>query len=373
MERMTKKVLHIIGGFSVGGAEMMLYKILSKAKEDKDKEYRVFSLTNLEPIGLEIQKMGLNVTNYELKKKPLKGLFLLMRDFVVYKPDTVSAWMYHSNILSVFLKIFTFSKAKIIWNIRHTPSKIKEEKISIRILIFLGKLLQFFVNKIIYNSTVSKNLHEDLGYDQKKSVFIPNGFDVQYLCSDPLIREAERKKLGVENDFVVGHLARYHPMKNHKVFIQAAVQLLDKSNDYVFVLAGKNITDSNQDLISLIPKDRREQFHFLGEITETKSFYNSLDLFCVTSSWGEGFPNVIGEALSCETLSITTRVGDSAYAVGNQKFCIKIDDVDSLANKIEELKIFTNEKRGQYKKEARDYIVSNFSLGSIAKQYAGYY
>src|SRR5438552_4928486 len=54
------RILHIINDLSIGGAEMMLYKLLSRT-DRKRFEPAVISLSGLDKLGEPIQKFGISV------------------------------------------------------------------------------------------------------------------------------------------------------------------------------------------------------------------------------------------------------------------------------------------------------------------------
>ena len=64
---------------------------------------------------------------------------------------------------------------------------------------------------------------------------------------------------------------------------------------------------------------------------------NGIDIHVLSSSYGEGFPNVVAEAMSCGTPCIVTDVGDSAFVVGKNGWIVPPRNVIKLTEAIEEL------------------------------------
>ena len=215
-----------------------------------------------------------------------------------------------------------------MWNIRHTPVDLKREKILTRIIIYLKIFISNKMDAIIYNSERSKVFHEGIGYNKDKSLVIPNGFNISKFNISKKIKVIERKKLNIdENEIVFGHVARFHPMKNHKMFIESASIISKHINNTKFLMVGTNINNENVFLSKLIKKYNLEKkIILLDEMLDLNCFYPLLDVFCLTSSWGESFPNVIGEAMLCGIPCVTTNIGDACSIIGKNGRCVTSGD-----------------------------------------------
>ena len=82
------RVLHVITGLNVGGAETMLYKIIRDLSE-KNVESTVISLTDIGKIGTKLEAMGISVIALDMKRgmPGPKGLVRLIRHIKKYKPE----------------------------------------------------------------------------------------------------------------------------------------------------------------------------------------------------------------------------------------------------------------------------------------------
>ena len=61
----------------------------------------------------------------------------------------------------------------------------------------------------------------------------------------------------------------------------------------------------------------KDELIFLGSQSDVKPILSSLDLHVLSSSHGEGFPNVLAEAMLCGVPCIATNVGDSSKIIGD--------------------------------------------------------
>ena len=145
MNKTEKKIiLHIITGLETGGAEKMLLKIL-KGHEFDDFEVYVVSLSDKSGKQVEFyRKTKASLFFFDLHcnifKKCIK-FFRLYRFLKKLSPTITIAWMYHSILISVIFSSILLRHKKVIWNIRHTPYNLMNEKFLTRNIIKLLRTL----------------------------------------------------------------------------------------------------------------------------------------------------------------------------------------------------------------------------------------
>lgn len=366
-----KKIVHIITGLSTGGAEMMLYKLLSVT----DRNFfnpTVISLTDCGPIGSRIKALGVPVYSMEISKNLLLPIRLCRFIKLVskLKPNLIQGWMYHANLAALFASWFITRKVPFIWNIRHTPYKLKDEKRLTAFLIHLSAILSSRPTMILYNSHISACRHKLLGFSDKHQLVIPNGFDCNYFKPSKDARLKLRNFLGLNHKtFLIGLIARYHPMKDHMTFIQAARRLVTQYPDVHFILAGRGVDEVNSVLIKMIQEvNLMRNIHLLGECSNMPEITAALDI-STNTSWSESFPNVVGESMACSVPCVVTDIGDSALIVGDTGIVIPIKNIDELVKAWVKLKKMGSIGRKQLGQKARERIVNNFSLSKIINSY----
>lgn len=369
---MPKRILHIITGLGTGGAERMLVKLL-EATDRRLFESTVVSLTDRGTQSKAIEGLGVPIYALGMKSKHsfLYETFQLLRKFYEWQPDLVHGWMYHGALLSTLLP----TKLPILVGIRHSLHDESCEKTSTRTVIRYLRFLSSRSSAIVYCSAVSKKQHEKIGFASKHGIIIPNGFDTLYFRPEPLNRKHTRSKLRLKpDDFVIGHIARYHPMKDHSNFLEAAARMVQNHPEVRFLLAGPDVTEENKILLGLREKLGLQNYiQFLGEQEDVPGLLNALDVFSTSSAWGEAFPNVIGEAMACGVPCVATDIGDSAFIIGSTGFVVPPKNPEALATAWTKVLKMAPEERIAIEKKARDRIVDHFSLDRVAAQYARLY
>ncbi len=372
-----KKVLllYVITGLSTGGAEMMLYKLLSRINQSRFTPV-VVSLMDRGTFGDRIEALGIPVHTIGMKRGiPTPATIVrLIRTVRQLNPDLIQGWMYHGNFAAQLARTLTLKSVPVLWNIRHSLYSLSYEKSGTAAVIRMGAPLSSFPVKILYNSKISASQHEKLGYQATKTMVIPNGFDPELFTPSVESRISLRTELGLANDaFLIGLVARYHPMKDHANFLHAAALLLKDYPDVQFVLAGNGVDKENPTLCKLINElGIAERIHLLGERQDIPRLTAALDI-ASSSSYTEAFPNVIGETMSCGVPCAVTDVGDSALIVGNTGRVVPPRDSEALANAWKELIELGPEGRKALGKAARARIIESFSLNSVVARYESLY
>ena len=369
------KILHIINDLSVGGTEIMLYKLLSRTNRSLF-EPSVLSLNGLGPLGERIMELGIPVESLGLKASLLSSpsLLRLARSARRISPRLIQGWMYHGNLAAQFAGALSHRPLSIIWNIRQSFYSLSDEKPATAKAIRLGARLANRPALILNNSQKSVAQHAALGYPANKTVVIPNGFDTEAFMPSNHARTSVRAELGVpENAVLIGRIGRYHHTKDYPNFLQAAALVLRDYPDPQFVVAGKGVDWNNDELrrqvqdLGLI-----ERIHLLGERLDMPRLTAALDI-AVSSSHAEGFPNVIGEAMACAVPCVVTDVGDSAWLVDDTGKVVPAQEPHLLAAACSGLIKMGREGRKQLGSAARTRVTTHYSISSVVRLYESLY
>lgn len=373
-----KKILHLVTGLNTGGAEMMLYKLLSNM-DKAEYENIVVSMLDKGTLGDDIEKIGVKVYTLNMKRgiPSIRSVIQLCRIIKRERPHIVQTWLYHADLLGLLAAKICRVKS-LIWNIRCSNMDLCRYSMLTKIVL---KLLVLFSGKpdaVIVNSTAGRMIHQKAGYKPKEWVEIYNGFEIEnFKPIDQQSREIFRNALEVQEDtLLIGMVARYDPMKGHLIFIEAANDLVNhlKVQNLKFLLVGRNVTWKNQEIVDCLDKYKlRDHFLLLGERRDTPSILANLHLYVSASLFGEGFPNVVGEAMCCGTPCVVTDVGDSARVVDQYGRVVRPNDAEGLAYAIKELVEMDYAKRCELGFNARRHIVQNYDIKKIAKDYESLY
>jgi glycosyltransferase involved in cell wall biosynthesis len=338
--RRPVSLLCLTTGLEYGGAEMMLYKFLSRMDKTRFTA-QVISMIELGPFSRKIQELGVPLRSLGMNKgvpDPI-GLIRLIRWLREVRPDVIQTWMYHADLIGG-LAAKLAGGIPVAWNIRHTDLRAgSSRRLTIYTMRMCAQLSNWLPTKIVCCSEASRKVHSALGYAAQKMVVIPNGLDLTLFRPDSAARESVRKELNVsDHALIIGIVGRFDPQKDHRNFIQAAALLSCDGMDVHFLFCGDDMTWNNPELASWFRgTDIRERCHLLGRRDDIPRLTAALDIACVSSSFGEGFPNVIGEAMSCEIPCVVTDVGDSALIVGKTGRVVPPRDAKALAASLREL------------------------------------
>lgn len=370
------RVLHVIIGLRVGGAEMMLLKLL-RQMDCAEFEPMVAAFIDGGPCAASLQEIGVPVRHLGMNHvwqapMALMRLHQVAREFA---PDVVQGWMYHGNIAATIVAGQLTKQPDLYWNIRHSLSDPTKEKFLTRRLIELGARWSGRPRKVVHNAAISIEQHGAVGFRRDNALMIPNGFELEKFYPSPEARVQMRRELGLSQDSVlVGNLGRYHPMKAQGDFIMAAAKLAETHPTAHFLLGGRDVTTNNARLQEFVAASGvAEKFHLLGPQENPARFLAALDLYCLSSSYGEGFPNVLGEAMSCGVPCVTTEVGEAKEIVGSLGVVAPVSDPAALAAAMELLLARIRDEGEQLGDLCRASIGERYDLNTIADLYAAMY
>ena len=141
--------------------------------------------------------------------------------------------------------------------------------------------------------------------------------------------------------------------------------------NFFCILVGSNIHNNNIRLVSEIKRLKLSKYiKLLGQNDNILQVMNGIDIYVQSSSYGEGFPNVVAESMACGTPCIVTDVGDASFIVGKTGWVVPPNSPNKLAQAIEKALCEIGTKKWNKRcNKARLRMRDNFDISKMLKSY----
>lgn len=362
-------ILHIISGGEAGGSKTHL---LTLAQNIKFSGFRCIIACFMEgELYNEALNMGIDVRL--IKQKGRFDLTVVKKLKTICLEEDIEIVNCHggrANFIGLFLK--ARYEAKYVSTI-HSDYKDDYRGNKFKTLIFsnINRLaLKSFNNYI----TVSQNFKDMLikrGYKADKIHVVYNGINF-----NKDMEEFNREDIIFSNGLMgvshfVSMIARFHPVKGHKVFLDACKIVLEKYQDVMFILVGDGeIREELKEYAESL--GIRNKVYFAGFRKPDEFFY--ISDFTVLASYTESFPLVFLESAFYEKTIISTQVGGINKLIenGENGFVVNVGDSEALADKIYEL-LNDPDKSVNFGRRLYEKARNNFSIEKMVENYIQIY
>ncbi len=370
-------VLHVITGVNVGGAERMLFKLVDNEQASSTPlRQDIVSLLPPGCVGREMQAAGARLHTLDMQAGiPSPSALLRLRRLIdSLNPDIVVGWMHHA-FLAATLAGLGRDGPPVVWNVRHSLHDIKQEKPLTRVVLNLCAKLSGAPAAIVFNAAAARTQYDEFGFHNPHMKVIENGFDADRFQPKPNARTKLEEAFGLSSDaFVVASVARCHPMKDPKTLIEAVGKVARNNPNTRLLLIGDGYenppADIQEAINAALPRDAAI---LSGHRSDLSDWMGGVDVFALSSAWGEGFPNVLGEALACGTPCVATDVGDSAAIIGAAGRIAQPGDPDAFANAISEIAAMSPAERRTLGRIGRDRVLQEYAIDRVVERYSELY
>lgn len=358
-------VVHAITELGYGGAQEMLVRLCTQDVSQQSVRQVVVSLMDEGIHTTALEEAGITVYCLGMRRgipSPL-ALYRLIAILRAEKADILVTWLYAADLLGT-IAATAAGVRRLVWNIRCSGMDFEFYSRMTRWTVAALSRLSSIPVAIATNSVAGRKSHELLGYSPRRWYYLPNGIDLQQWHADYGQRAEVRDELGIPREAtLVGLFARVDPMKDHATFFLAAELLIRARPDIRFVVVGKGVEALK------VPGTIKPNVHLVKQRRDVARLLRGLDVLVLSSAFGEGFPNIVCEAMASTVPCVVTDVGDSADLVGDTGRVVPPRDPVALAAAVDDLLSLPPGALAELGRRARERVCENWSIERAADRY----
>lgn len=323
------KILHIINNLATGGAEKLILETIPLLKK-KGIEVDLLVLDGNQYPYMK-QLVALNCCKiYSLGNGSLFNPILIFKIIPYLKKyDLVHVHLFPAQYWTVFAKIISFSKVKLIFTEHNTTNNRMQNAFFSK----LDKIIYRFYEKVIcITPEVKEVLVNHTNLNLERFIVIENGVNLNSIFQVGEIEKSSISNKILNSDRLLIQVAGFRVQKDQKTVIRA-MQYLD-SNVKLLLVGDGALRNESEKLVNEL--GLQERIFFLGVRTDVPSLLKTADISVVSSHW-EGFGLAAVEGMAVTKPVIATNVPGLSNVVKGAGILFEKGNDKELANIVKEL------------------------------------
>ena len=360
------KVVFILRSLGVGGAESQL-RLLAGHLQRRGERVSIVTLYPVDDVCEDLDECGVEVIS--LGKRSRWDLFLpflrLLQQVRRISPDIIHGYLPSGNLLALIAARAFLRSRPVVFGVRSGKVDLRQFDGLTRVSYASERYLARHASAVIANSEEGASRYTST---PGRAVVIPNGINVDKYKIDVHSRDDLRAEWGLTSGVMaIGMVARVDPTKDHLSFLKAAKVMLGQGIDARFLCIGGGDM-RRQDALNAQANALGLQRHIMwcGERSDIERCYNALDIV-VLASHGEGFPNVVAEAMACGTPVVATDVGSVAGILGDTGVLVRPNQPAEIAEGCQNLIRQIEDNGPRLRRRCRSRIVEMFSVEALVE------
>lgn len=358
MEEEMNKILvictNVFGYNGIAGVILNYYKAIDKKKMHID-----MLLIN-EPSD-DVKKLlkdnGSELYVVKRNSNPMRYMHKIEKIMRENKYDLVHI---HGNSATMAIELMAAKRAGILVRIPHSHNTTSDH-------MRLHKILKPMFNKNYSYGFACGNEAGKWLYGERDFVVINNGIDTDKFQYNEDFRDEIRRKYGVIDKFVVGHMGVFNHQKNHEILIEIFRRLHRKNINSVLMLVGDG---ENVEYIKELVKEEKleNDVIFVGTTDEAYKYMMAFDVLALPSRF-EGLPLVLVEA-QCSGLPcvVSTNVSIEANITGLVEYVDYDKEIDKFVERLNIVSVKERDRASIADETIKTIKLKGYSITDNAKR-----
>lgn len=357
------RVLHVFGSLDMGGSEsrtMDIYRTIDRKKVQFD-----FAIHTSEEVFFsnEIESLGGKI--FRFPRFNGKNYFSYKKAWVNFLKENPKYKIIHGHQTSTgFIYLKVAKKNNIPLRIAHSRNSNKDNLIK----KYTCKISRYYATNLFAVSKLAGvSEFGNKAVRSGKVKIIPNAIDAMKYSYNPEVRKKKRKELGIEDNFIICHIGRFHPQKNHKFLLDCFQYIKSKNNNVKLILIGDGPL-KNDIQKEIFDRGIENSVILTGIRSDVPELLQAMDVL-VFPSFYEGLPGVVLEA---QASGLPCVISDTITDE------VKITDLVEFVSLKESAKYWaektlTFQQDLQRRNTFEEFVKEGYDIRSVAKWYEEFY